>query len=1153
MLELCGSAQAGSFEVRDQANAARADAGQVPVVCHGAWPSEPKFERSVQCGKYSGSAFWGGRVPTTGGGWYKRETCSNSSGIVVPQGLIYTRRACRFAESFDQYVEDCQEFGYASSGIGGGLRGDLWRMLRMEAVRRRRWGFRGQRRGGNRTPGAWRLPLLAVSAGLLALAGTGPAHAAEADLEGQWWVVFDTNGQADLEPTNGLKLRVSLDWPSGDVRLYEMITVGWPCEDGCALPGDVVAQWSLAGHGLRLIGNGSTGKNWRDDTFSTVLDDRDVFWTRFHAINCLIGGYTDSQLDDYAAAGMAWIWHRVESSYAPRTITVGASGSDDTASLADAALLGYRNETIVLGPGTYYGQGEVVAECRWNFTITGSGDAADTVIDGQDARRCVLSHRGIGLQNLTLRRGATWDDPADPNTCTMGCGGGLFVRFQFPWGGFTTLTDCIIRDCYSESGGGGAHVEGAQLLRVVFEGNMSGGSGSAISLFANSPGDVAWNCEFRHNTGGSAIYWIGGSMHLYDALVEENDKVASSWSGFAWFHDSYFCGNGILGNVNIEDNCTVETYCNALVGACCFGGYCIEGHTQSGCDSGGGVFLGIGSACDGADCGDVGACCMSAGYCRANVSPVECDADGGTFMGDGSTCGGNPCDFGVPDEPDGQDEEPEYPDVGPVGSADKVVIITHGIMTGVPILDLPNGWDTTGWGGQLASAIDEPLGSDWLVIPVYTGYTVNPWAPWYESRGRYVASVLANEEVEHVHLIAHSAGAWFIDACTERLRELRGNATTIHATYLDPCWRPGSGGSRGEDADFAESYFSYEGMAPHCGTQVVDAVFTQSHYDECVNIDVSFLDPTYDYDGWLPCKSTHAWPHCFYRLTALADVTSDDDCADMSGEASYQGYYLGLAIAREDYPTEEAWLADIAAAGLTRGMSIELPFTRSRPPGPGDRSSPLVVERLDDPLILSALTYATHGTVSVGDSSTTLDSSSTESPSWVNFSVTPQVPVNFIQLELTPGADSDAIGVTTVLIDGVEVGVVDERHVASDGFVTIYGVDWIVPPDKEFILSIRLDTMQSGSSSMNAKNIQTGLSARLDGCRFDVYSELDGGGSGQDGWVRRSDLLMFLNEQWGACVDNCAPSVCGGDFNLDCTVNIFDLLELLENWGECHD
>jgi len=600
------------------------------------------------------------------------------------------------------------------------------------------------------------------------------------------------------------------------------------------------------------------------------------------------------------------------------------------------------------------------------------------------------------------------------------------------------------------------------------------------------------------------------------------------------------------------------------IGACCIGGYCVSAYSQIRCADDGGEFNGEGSECGDADCGDVGACCMAGAYCQANVWVDACISGGGTFLGDGTSCGGNPCGFDVPDEPDGQDEEPDYPDVDPPGTIDKVVIITHGIMTGVPGLSLPGGWNTTGWGGRLADAIGEPLGSDWAVLPVYTGYCVWPWAPVFEWCGRYSGTVLANAEVTHVHLIAHSAGAGFVDACAERIRELRGNATTIHATYLDPCWKLGSDGSRGEDADFAENYFSFEGWNVNCGAEVVDTWFTESQYDNCVNIDVSYLDPNYDYDGWFPCKSSHAWPHCFYRLTSDANVEDDDACTSSHGSNTYMGVDLGFDTSLEQYSSgnTNAWLASLSAAGLTRGASIELPYGRSRPPGsgpgggppgPGGRPLPFVVARLDEPLKLNDLTFAKQGSVTVGNWATTLESSSPSTPAWVNFAVTPEEPVNMVRLKLTPGAENGAIGMTTVLIDGVEVGVVDERHVTSEGFVTTYGIDWIVPPGKEFILSLRLDTMQSGAASLNGYNIQTGLSARLDACRMDVYTENYGGRSGRDGWIRQSDLLWFLDDQWGICSDNCAPSACGGDFNLDCTVNVLDLLDLLQNWGECHD
>ncbi len=52
-----------------------------------------------------------------------------------------------------------------------------------------------------------------------------------------------------------------------------------------------------------------------------------------------------------------------------------------------------------------------------------------------------------------------------------------------------------------------------------------------------------------------------------------------------------------------------------------------------------------------------------------------------------------------------------------------------------------------------------------------------------------------------------------------------------------------------------------------------------------------------------------------------------------------------------------------------------------------------------------------------------------------------------------------------------------------------------------------------------------------------------------DGDVNVFDLLDLLAD-WGDCPLPCPPS-CNSDVNFDCTVNVFDLLQLLADWGLC--
>lgn len=57
------------------------------------------------------------------------------------------------------------------------------------------------------------------------------------------------------------------------------------------------------------------------------------------------------------------------------------------------------------------------------------------------------------------------------------------------------------------------------------------------------------------------------------------------------------------------------------------------------------------------------------------------------------------------------------------------------------------------------------------------------------------------------------------------------------------------------------------------------------------------------------------------------------------------------------------------------------------------------------------------------------------------------------------------------------------------------------------------------------------------------------GGSGPDGTVDVFDLLALLGE-WGPCAD-CTPGNCPADLTGSCSVGVFDILALLGAWGLC--
>ena len=52
-----------------------------------------------------------------------------------------------------------------------------------------------------------------------------------------------------------------------------------------------------------------------------------------------------------------------------------------------------------------------------------------------------------------------------------------------------------------------------------------------------------------------------------------------------------------------------------------------------------------------------------------------------------------------------------------------------------------------------------------------------------------------------------------------------------------------------------------------------------------------------------------------------------------------------------------------------------------------------------------------------------------------------------------------------------------------------------------------------------------------------------------NGTVNVSDLLAVING-WGTCANPCPP-YCGADINDDCIINVSDLLAVINGWGAC--
>ena len=188
-------------------------------------------------------------------------------------------------------------------------------------------------------------------------------------------------------------------------------------------------------------------------------------------------------------------------------------------------------------------------------------------------------------------------------------------------------------------------------------------------------------------------------------------------------------------------------------------------------------------------------------------------------------------------------------------------------IASMKILIVHGAWVTQGgfdWGGELAAVIRNVAPDDgtWQVEPVYWGYYLSPAASIDEAIafGRAVGSQMVTQDVSRLQIIGHSLGAYFIDGLAAAVRE-QAPTTIIQSTFLDAFTAVNDNATvanRGEDADFAESYYTIgnDGCAwlSWC---------TQDQFGRCVNVDVTAVNPG-DANA---CVGSHRWPRCFYHRT----------------------------------------------------------------------------------------------------------------------------------------------------------------------------------------------------------------------------------------------------------------------------------------------
>ena len=184
-------------------------------------------------------------------------------------------------------------------------------------------------------------------------------------------------------------------------------------------------------------------------------------------------------------------------------------------------------------------------------------------------------------------------------------------------------------------------------------------------------------------------------------------------------------------------------------------------------------------------------------------------------------------------------------------STDKAVIVTHGWVDKAE----------SDWPAEITSSIAQKVDpNQWLCASFdwrKGAVVLNPVEAAQYARdiaGPRLAAALQklSPNLGHVHLIAHSAGAWVVDSAAKEIAKTNPN-TSIHLTFLDayvpPKWSRKQLGLLASNADcWAEHYY----------TKDITFDVTQANLDNAHNVDITKIDP------WF---KEHRFPYRWYAAT----------------------------------------------------------------------------------------------------------------------------------------------------------------------------------------------------------------------------------------------------------------------------------------------
>ena len=333
-----------------------------------------------------------------------------------------------------------------------------------------------------------------------------------------------------------------------------------------------------------------------------------------------------------------------------------------------------------------------------------------------------------------------------------------------------------------------------------------------------------------------------------------------------------------------------------------------------------------------------------------------------------------------------------------------------------------------------------------------------------KAEGIILGRNIANQGFDHVHLIAHSAGAGLIQATSETIKEMRPDIV-VHLTFLDAFvgFKNEERENYGKGANWADNYFSRDTNTGGEFYQLTEGPLVHAY-----NVDVTLLDTNKEsiqvYSSTLlgevsqTCYQTvtsHGWPYQFYTGTILPNAVSDSKgfgfpLSREGGNWNFatNGYRAG-ASTMETLGSGEMFCTSNPSRTQ---LHTELPLDFSKLPGAS------VIINAPEKVIIRGVDFTLK----------------TSSPAWLASTISITNKVNLVSFEAVFTSANASEGLLSVYWETNVVGSLDER-------VTLSGMHKYSFPIPETAtngvraLGFRLDAFSAIQSSVIITNVALGF------------------------------------------------------------------------------